>query len=68
MKKTNQIAKDKHKRLIFKSKKFKVVLVDGIEAFNEVIEDLKNVNPIEELIYFPEINISFPQSEEEMKD
>ena len=60
--------KDKHKRLIFKSKKFKFSLVDGIEAFNEVIEDLKNVNPIEELIYFPEINISFPQSEEEMKD
>ena len=46
----------------------KFSLVDGIEAFNEVIEDLKNVNPIEELIYFPEINISFPQSEEEMKD
>jgi len=55
------------KKIIFK-KKLKVALYKGIPAFNEAIETLKNITPIEPFIYKKELEVPLPKTEEEISD
>ena len=52
--------------LIYKSK-VKVALSKGKEAFDEAINDLNNIEPMNKLIYFPKLNIPLPDNEDKMK-
>ena len=61
------ICKDKKGRLIFNGK-VKIALNEGESAFNECIEYLKNLEPMEPLEFDPYLTIQPPQSEQEIKD
>jgi hypothetical protein len=62
-----QICKDKKGRLIFNGK-VKIALTEGEPAFNECIEYLKNLEPMEPLEFDPYLTIQPPKSEQEIKD
>ena len=61
------ICKDKKGRLIFNGK-VKIALTEGESAFNECIEFLKNLEPMEPLEFDPYLTIQPPQNEQEIKD
>ena len=61
------ICKDKKGRLIFNGK-VKIALTEGESAFNECIEYLKNLEPMEPLEFDPYLTIQPPQNEQEIKD
>ena len=61
------ICKDKKGRLIFNGK-VKIALTEGEAAFNECIEYLKNIEPMEPLEFDPYLTIQPPQNEQEIKD
>ena len=54
-------------KLIFK-KKVKVALNRGEQAFIEASEQLSQTNPMQSLIFKPEICVPIPESEEEIKN
>ena len=56
----------KNGKYIFKSR-LNVALYKGEEAFNEAINDLKNTNKMNKLIYNPKITIPPPDKEEDIK-
>ena len=62
----NNIIRDKHGRLIYNGK-VKIALTDGEEAFNNAINFLKNVQPMNKLEYSPYITVELPQTENELK-
>ena len=62
-----KITYDKKKRLVYKSN-VKVALSKGEPAFDDAISVLKNTDPMNKLIYNPNMNIPLPISEEEIKD
>jgi len=62
----NNIIKDKHGRLIYNGK-IKIALTDGEAAFNNAINFLKNLQPMEKLEYNPYITVELPQTENELK-
>ena len=61
----SKIKKDKLNRIIFNSK-LKVALTKGEEAFDKAIEDLETTEPMDKLIYFPELNIPLPENEDDL--
>ena len=62
----NNIIKDKHGRLIYNGK-IKIALTDGEAAFNNAINFLKNLQPMEKLEYNPYITVELPKTENELK-
>ena len=62
----NNIIRDKHGRLIYNGK-IKIALNDGEAAFNNAINFLKNLHPMEKLEYNPYITVELPQTENELK-
>jgi len=62
-----KITIDKYNRLIYKSK-VKVTLSKGNEAFDEAINYLREIEPMNKLIYNPNLNIKLPNEEKEIKD
>ena len=62
----NNIIKDKHGRLIYNGK-IKIALTDGEAAFNNAINFLKNVQPMNKLEYNPYITVELPKTENELK-
>jgi len=62
----NNIIRDKHGRLIYNGK-VKIVLTDGEAAFNNAINFLRNVQPMNKLEYNPYITVELPKSENELK-
>ena len=63
----DNIIKDKKDRLIYNSK-VKVALFSGEEAFNEAIEDLKNIKSMEKLEYSQKLTVFPPKKKEEVKN
>ena len=63
----NNITKDKKDRLIYKSK-VKVALTKGLESFEEAIELLNETEPMNKLIFDPNLTIPLPETEDEIKD
>ena len=61
------IKRDKSGICIYKSS-VKVALSKGVSAFDEAIEILENLQPMKKLIFSPELLITPPQTEEEIKD
>ena len=62
----NNIIKDKHGRLIYNGK-IKIALTDGEAAFNNAINYLRNVQPMNKLEYNPYITVELPKTENELK-
>ena len=62
----NNIIRDKHGRLIYNGK-VKIALTDGEAAFNNAINFLKNIQPMNKLEYNPYITVELPQTENELK-
>ena len=62
----NNIIRDKHGRLIYNGK-VKIALTDGEAAFNNAINFLRNVQPMNKLEYNPYITVELPKSENELK-
>ena len=62
----NNIIRDKHGRLIYNGK-VKIALTDGEAAFNNAINFLRNVQPMNKLEYNPYIAVELPKSENELK-
>ena len=62
----NNIIKDKHGRLIYNGK-IKIALTDGEAAFNNAINFLRNVQPMNKLEYNPYITVELPKTENELK-
>ena len=62
----NNIIRDKHGRLIYNGK-VKIALIDGEAAFNNAINFLRNVLPMNKLEYNPYITVELPKSENELK-
>ena len=62
----SNIKTNKSGHLIYKSK-VKVALNKGEKSFDEAINYLNNTNPMKKLIYFPQLNISLPENENEIK-
>ena len=54
-------------RIIYKSK-VKVALTKGIPAFDEAINYLKEINPMNELIFNPKMCIELPENENDITD
>ena len=63
----SNILKDKKNRLIYKSK-VKVALNKGLPSFEETINFLKNLQPMNRLYYLPKLTVDIPTTEEEIKD
>ena len=63
----SKITIDKYNRLIYKSK-VKVALSKGEPAFEEAISFLENTNPMNELIFIPQMCVPVPTNEEDIKD
>lgn len=63
----NNITKDKKDRLIYKSN-VKVALTKGLESFEEAINILNETEPMNKLIFDPNLIIPLPNTEEEIKD
>ena len=63
----NNIIKDKYGRNIYNGK-VKVALNEGIYIFNNAINYLENINPMEKLQYNELITIPSPQNENEITD
>lgn len=61
------IRKIKGTKLIYK-KNLKVLLNRGMEAFNDTISELNQLQPMEKLIFSPEITVSQPTTKEEYND
>ena len=61
------ITKDKKDRLIYKSN-VKVALTKGLESFEEAINILKETEPMNRLIFDPNLIIPLPDTEEDIKD
>jgi len=61
------IQKDKYGRLIFNGK-MKIGLVEGESAFNKTIEHLKNLNPMEPLIFDQDLTVLPPTNVRDIKD
>ena len=61
------IIRDRYGRLIYNGK-MKIALIDGESAFNESIEVLKNLNPMEPLEYDPYLTVQPPQNAHDIKD
>ena len=61
------IIKDKHDRLIYKNKKVKVALNQGLPIFDEAISVLEQTEPMNELIFNPNICIPLPDNENDIK-
>ena len=57
---------DKKKRLIYKSK-VRVALYKGVAMFDETIKCLEECEPMNELIFNPQMCIPLPENEEEIK-
>ena len=62
----NNIINDKHGRLIYNGK-IKIGLTVGESAFNNAIDFLKTIKPMEKLVYNPYITVDLPKSENELK-
>ena len=62
----SNIKTNKSGHLIYKSK-VNVALNKGEKSFDEAINYLNNTNPMKKLIYFPQLNISLPENENEIK-
>ena len=62
----NNIIRDKHGRLIYNGK-VKIALTDGEAAFNNAINFLRIVQPMNKLEYNPYITVELPKSENELK-
>ena len=60
------IKKAKNDKLIYHNK-VKVALFKGEEAFYDAAEKLKNIPPMQKLVYDPLLCIPLPEKEEEMK-
>ena len=63
----NNITKDKKDRLIYKSN-VKVALTKGLESFEKAIDLLNETEPMNKLIFDPNLTIPLPETEEEIKD
>ena len=61
------IIKDIHNRILYKTK-VKVALSKGIPSFDEAISYLNKTEPMNKLIFKPEICIPLPKNEEEIND
>ena len=59
---------DPTKNKIIYKKKVKVALTRGKQAFLEAAEHLRNTEPLPPLEFVPEICISLPENEDELKD
>ena len=59
---------DKRGLYIYKSSLVKVALNKGISAFDEAIDFLKNLKPMNKLIFSNELMIKYPINEEQIKD
>ena len=55
---------DENNEVIFKKNKIKVNLNKGIQIFDEAINSLKDLQPMEQLIYNKNISIEIPEKEE----
>ena len=63
----SKIIVDKHERLIYKSN-LKIALNKGKPTFDETIQFLEECEPMNELIFNPEMCIPLPENEEEIKE
>ena len=63
----SNITKDRLGRIIYNGK-IKVALNSGEKAFDEAIQFLKELNPVEPLIYNPMLTVNCPLTEEEIMD
>jgi len=61
------IIKDKHGRLIYNNE-IKILLRKGEEAFNDAINFLKKLKPMNNLIFNPYIVIDLPKNEDDIKN
>ena len=61
------IKKDKYGRLIFDGK-MKIGLAEGESAFNKAIEYLKNLNPMEPLVFDQNLAVPAPTNVHDIKD
>ena len=59
---------DPTKAKIIYKRKVKVALNRGEEAFKEAAEELRKMEPLEPLVYKPELCLGLPENEDEMKD
>ena len=60
------IITDKKGRILYNAK-IKIALSRGVQAFDEAINYLKNVNPSEKLIFNPYLLVELPKTENEIK-
>ena len=63
----SKIIVDKHERLIYKSN-LKIALNKGKPTFDETIQFLEECEPMNELIFNPEMCVPLPENEEEIKE
>ena len=63
----NKVITDKKNRLIFNSK-VKVALYQGIPIFDDAINSLQITQPMNKLIFNPNLCIDLPKNEDEIKD
>ena len=61
------IINDKHGRLIYNGK-IRIALTRGESAFDDAIEFLKNLNPMEKLEFNQSITVESPSNEKDIKD
>ena len=59
------ISRNKHNKLIYK-KKVKVLLSQGLLAFEEAISILQKCKPMEKLIFEPSLLVNLPKTEEDI--
>ena len=62
----NNIIKDKNGRIIYNGK-IKIALTNGENSFNDAINFLKTVKPMEKLEFNPYLTVELPKSENELK-
>ena len=60
------ISKDKYGRLIYNDK-IKIALARGEQAFDEAINFLKTVKPMDKLVFNPYLTVEMPMTENEIK-